>query len=246
MDQETVDSADELDESPEAIREAMTGTRRDLARHLGKLRDLLITPQPLLAATKDTSMPAQKKQLKSVPSKGKKHPDQTEEKRPDTRTSRAKTAKDNGSSKKLADDGKAKSSKRSASGKSTSTNGAKARNGSGSTKSKSSSSRSRKSVEKSLVEKAGEVVDTLVAGAVVGAVTGAAQHVAHEPGALPLVAAPSPPAATGDDREKPTTREVLGELASGAALGAMSGAAKSVLPAETPKASKGKRSKGRS
>ena len=72
----------------------------------------------------------------------------------------------------------------------------------------------------------------MVAGAVVGAVTGAARHVAHEPGALPLVDPESLSSLRYSDHEKPTTREVLGEMASGAALGAMTGAAKSVLPAE--------------
>jgi len=82
----------------------------------------------------------------------------------------------------------------------------------------------------------------MVAGAVVGAVTGAAQHVAHEPGALPLVGPESLPSTGTADHEKPTTREVLGELASGAALGAMTGAAKSVLPAEpAPETKKGSR-----
>jgi hypothetical protein len=73
-----------------------------------------------------------------------------------------------------------------------------------------------------------------MAGAVVGAVTGAARAVAQEPTAVsggePTKLASSPVQAGG-----PGTKDVLGELASGAAVGAVSGVAKAVLPPEKPK-----------
>jgi len=233
MDQEPVDAPEELDESPVAIRESMASTRRDLARHLGALKDRLLHPRSITAATKEPTMPAQKKRELSSPSRGKPDVEESKEKRADSRTSKTKKANPNGSSKKTdAASPSAKSSKKADSSKKSPSNGSSKRKATDSHKSKSSTSRSRKSAEKSLVEKTGEVLDTVVAGAVVGAVTGAARHVAHEPGALPLVDPEPLSSSETPAHEKPTTREVLGEMASGAALGAMTGAAKSVLPAE--------------
>jgi hypothetical protein len=246
MDQEPVDFPDALDESPEALREAIARTRRDLARHIAALRDHLLTPRLILTAIEDISMVAQKKQLRSSPSRGKKLPDEPKEKRPDTQASRARSAEDTRGSKKAAANGTAKSSKKATAGEARPANGSKAHHGGDSRKSKSSSSRGRKRAEKSLLEKAGEVVDPVLAGAVVGAVTGAARQIAHEPGALPLVADPSAHAAGAEGHEKPTTREVLGEMAPGAALGAVTGAAKSILPAEPAAKAGKKRPKGHS
>ncbi len=78
----------------------------------------------------------------------------------------------------------------------------------------------------------GEVLDTMLAGAVVGAVTGAAQSPSHEPTAVTGAETLSAKA------ERPGTVEVVGEMASGAALGAISGVAKSILPAEKGKGSR--------
>jgi hypothetical protein len=245
MAQEPVDHSNELDGSPAAIRRSMTRTRRDLARHLAALRDRLLNPGPIMTATKEPTMPAQKKREQTSPSKKKNAPDEANERRADPRTSTSEGKASNGSSKKAgATASSARSSKKAAASKSSSANGSSKRKVSDSKKSKSSSSRGRQSAEKSLVEKTGEVLDTMVAGAVVGAVTGAARHVAHEPGALPLVDPESLTGSDTPDQEKPTTREVLGELASGAALGAMTGAAKSILPAESAPETK-KRSKKR-
>jgi len=71
----------------------------------------------------------------------------------------------------------------------------------------------------------------MVAGAVVGAVTGAARNVAHEAAAMPLTSEDVPAAPTHESSETPTTREVLSEMAGGAALGAVAGAAKAIMPA---------------
>ena len=90
------------------------------------------------------------------------------------------------------------------------------------------------------MEKTGEVLDTLVAGAVVGAITGAAQSVAKEPAAV-TAAEPKDLASSPDAGGGPGTKEVLNEMASGAVVGAVSGATKSVLPpenAERPTAKK--------
>ena len=95
---------------------------------------------------------------------------------------------------------------------------------------------------KSLIEKTGEVLDTMVAGAVVGAVTGAAAAVAKEPTAV-SAGAPTRQSASPAQAGGPGTREVLGELASGAAVGAVSGVAKAVLPPEKPKSTSKKRAK---
>ena len=90
---------------------------------------------------------------------------------------------------------------------------------------------------KSLVEKTGEVLDTMLAGRVVGAVTGAAQSLSQEPTAVTGVDVSTAKA------ESPGTGEVLGEMAPGAALGAVSGVAKAVLPTEKAKGTKKKSSK---
>jgi hypothetical protein len=95
---------------------------------------------------------------------------------------------------------------------------------------------------KSLIEKTGAVLDTVVAGAVVGAVTGAASAVAAEPTAVSpessTALAASPVQAGG-----PGTRDVLGEMASSAAVGAVSGVAKAVVPAEKPRRAAAKKKK---
>lgn len=59
--------------------------------------------------------------------------------------------------------------------------------------------------------------------------TGAARNLAHEPSAMPLCdeSVSGRPAAA--ETQKPTTGQVLEEMASGAAIGAVSGTAKAVM-----------------
>ena len=87
----------------------------------------------------------------------------------------------------------------------------------------------RKGVVKSLVEKTGELLDTVVV-----AVTGAVQSLSPEPSAAP-----------GSDAkaESPGTGEIVGEVAPGATLGAQSGVAKPVLSSKKGKSAKKKSSK---
>jgi hypothetical protein len=77
---------------------------------------------------------------------------------------------------------------------------------------------------KSVAAKAGQVLDTMMAGAVVGAVKGAAQSVAQDEAPDDFKGAVKKGAMT------PSTGEVLGEMAPGAAVGAVVGAAKAVMP----------------
>jgi len=70
--------------------------------------------------------------------------------------------------------------------------------------------------------KAGAVLDTMAAGAVVGAVKAAA-HAIDENQVQAL---------KGSGKKSPSTSAVLGDLAPGAAMGALVGAAQSVLPVE--------------
>jgi hypothetical protein len=108
---------------------------------------------------------------------------------------------------------------------------------------KKAPARKAKSAGQRLVEKTGDVLDTMVAGALIGAVTGAARNVAHETAAMPLTSDDVSRVPASASSDTPTTREVLGEMAGGAALGAVAGAAKAMLPAETEHAKTKKRAK---
>jgi len=88
------------------------------------------------------------------------------------------------------------------------------------------------------VAKTGEVLDTMLAGAVVGAVTGAAQGLANEPGAVK----PQETLTSGSSAKAHGTGEILSEMAPGAAAGAVAGAAKSVMPKAKAKGGKSKKS----
>jgi len=115
----------------------------------------------------------------------------------------------------------------------------------GSAKSKTASP---KRVVKAIAEKSTEVLGEMLTGAAVGAVTAAAERVSDQPTAVTAVVA-EPATATptgavtkkGSGSKKAATPkrgkgkpsgEVLGEMLSGAAVGAVAGAAKSVLPVE--------------
>ena len=87
---------------------------------------------------------------------------------------------------------------------------------------------------KGVAAKAGEVIDTMAAGAVAGAITAAAQSISEG----------KAKALKGRRKAAISTREVLAEIAPDAAMGAVVGAAKAVMPAEAnplkPKGSKPK------
>jgi hypothetical protein len=78
------------------------------------------------------------------------------------------------------------------------------------------------------VQKTGAVLDTMVAGAV----TGAARGLADEPAAVPVRTGETTRPAPATLSEGPRTTAVLSAMAPGAPLGAVSGVAKTVLPAE--------------
>jgi len=83
------------------------------------------------------------------------------------------------------------------------------------------------------MEKVGEVLDTMVAGAIAGAVVGAARELDQEP--APRQSATSSP----KKRAKASTAEVVEEMAPGAAVGAIVGAADAVLPKQKKKGAGG-------
>ena len=74
-----------------------------------------------------------------------------------------------------------------------------------------------------------------------GAITGAARNLADEPTAMPLYEADLRDEAPGGGghSDASTTTDVLGEMASGAALGALTGAAKVVMPRSPRRARSG-------
>ncbi len=221
-----------------ALRQAIAETRAELARHLSALRHHLFHPHLSSndPVTETNMATAKKKTTRSSAGGGSSAKGRSASKASsssakgrasaDSRPS-GEARKPSASSKPQAKAGAAKS-KSSASASARKSGRAASASGSSRTRSRST----RKEV-KSLVAKTGEVLDTMVAGAVVGAVTGAARAVGNEPTAVspadPASLASAPVRAGG-----PGTKQVLGELASGAAVGAVSGAAKSVLPPEKP------------
>jgi len=101
-----------------------------------------------------------------------------------------------------------------------------------------------KRVVKGVAAKTTEVLGEMLAGAAVGAITGAANEVKDEPTAAQRsVAAVKRGTAVKKSSGKRTATppgEVLSDLATGAAIGAVAGAAKAVMPSEESKGSKGK------
>jgi len=101
---------------------------------------------------------------------------------------------------------------------------------------------SRKKVVGAIVDKTTEVLGEMLTGAAIGAVTGAAERVDDQPTAVredkekrAIVAKSEKVAgAKASSRRRSTSKEsgvVLGEMLSGAAVGAVTGAAKAVIPA---------------
>lgn len=190
----------ERDLSPAELRAAIAETRASLARNLHALKDHLLHPFAQSDPAGDTSMPTEKK----ARTKAKKSSDKREN-----------GSKANGATKTKAKAKTKSSAKSTARGKS-STSRAK--------------SGGRTKALQGIVARTGEVLDPVLAGAVVGAITGAARSVAKEPTAVPLCdpdtgTMPQPVAGA----EGSSTTEVLSELTSGAAMGAVAGAAKAVV-----------------
>ena len=231
MDQEPVERTGELNDAPASIRAEIAETREQLARHLRALKNHLLHPiSSHHDHAKDPAMPTPSKSHSpgtsshQAPSRRRSAAAKSPGKEPASKA-HAK-GESSGASAKAKSNGKevaAKSSKTSSRGSSTSKTSKKG----------SKSSKSSKSLAKTLVAKTGKTLDTVVAGAVVGAITGAARNLADEPTAMPLCdqtsGTESKQAAHSDAS---TTTDVLGEMASGAALGALTGAAKVVMPSE--------------
>jgi hypothetical protein len=111
--------------------------------------------------------------------------------------------------------------KKSATKKSESKQAASTPKASGKTKSTQHAKRTTRKSE-GAVAKAGAVIDTMGAGAVVGAVMAAALAIDQN----------QVKALNGGGKKPPTTAGVLGDLAPDAAMGAVVGAAQTVLPVE--------------
>ncbi len=209
MDQEPTDRFLELDDSPSNIRTAMMETRQQLAAHLGALKERLLHPLTARSSPKGPTMPTKKQTSRESGAK------RTEKSKPqasraDARTKQSTVAKPAQPSK--AAETKTRKENR------------------GKAAAPRKKTAAQKAEVQGLVARTGETLDTMIAGAIVGAVTGAARNLAHEPSAMPLcdeTPATQPAVATED---KPTTGQVLEEMASGAAIGALSGTAKAVVP----------------
>ncbi len=224
MDQGAGDSPDELDGSPAAIRASMAQTRDELARHLAALKDRLFHPSLADAPGAERAMATKKTGRRAVSSSagessGSDRAQHTTSKSGESSAAPKVSAPKAGPKTKAA---APKKSSTQASG------GVQARKKGASASPRKS--RTPKGQEKGIVQKTGEVLDTVLAGAVVGAITGAARNLAHEPTAVPASGTLELRSAPGAKQESPTTGEVLSELASGAAVGAVAGAAKSILP----------------
>ena len=221
------------------LRAAIAETRADLARHLGALKQHLFHPQIAHHESASEIDMATTKKKAARPSASKGGSSKTKAAARPSSTAKGRDSAAAGTTKPAADRKTAATpTKTKSKAKTSSTNPSRPASAS-STKSKrstakASASRSksgsaRKPAAKSLLAKTGEVLDTMVAGAMVGAITGAAQTVAGQPTAVTAAepqAMNSSPAAVGG----PGAKEVLGEMAGGAAVGGVSGAAKAVLP----------------
>lgn len=222
MDQEPIDHSFELDDSPSTVRAAMAETRQQLALHLSALKERLLHPLEAVDSAKDPTMPTAKKSSRQ-PADKKSQDDKSPSSRAD-----AKTKKKSAPSASVGASQKTTAAKSEKSSKSEGTKTRKtAQSGKAAPARKKTSAREGKA--QSLVARTGETLDTMVAGAIVGAVTGAARNLAHEPTAMPLCDEPPSGQQAAADVEKPTTGQVLEEMASGAAIGAVSGSAKAVM-----------------
>lgn len=215
---------DQVADSPTEIREAIAQARADLGRHLSALSNPLLpsegdSPGGVTMSTEKNTKPASSKskgakaatttKTKAAPSASAKTKPTASKTTKSTTPSKSSAAK----TKPTSPQASAKSTKKSTSSKSSTAKSATARKG------------------KSVAAKAGQVLDTMAAGAVVGAVQAAAQSIAQSE--TPSVNSLHGPTAS--------TREVLGEMAPDAALGAVVGAAQAIIPeASEPEEGKSK------
>jgi hypothetical protein len=192
--------------SPRHLRAEIARTREELSRHLDALRIRVLHPERAEGQQSEAFMPTKRASRRPSPSSG----DDGGKTEGTKKSRKAASTKRGGETSR-------KKETRSSSGK------------------KGSSSRTKsasKSKGKSMVAKTWKVLDTVLAGAVVGAVTGAARGLADEPSTVapPETAASSPREAAVSDQ--PTPGKVLEEMAPGAAVGAVSGAVKAIVPPE--------------
>jgi hypothetical protein len=195
----------------------MRQTRAGLTRKLDQLKQRLLHPSDTPRTGANLAM-AQKKATKSAAASSAKS-------KPAAKTAPGKTgAKAAGTSAKAAPKA----------------------HGATAAKKKAASSHKRaasKSTMEVVADKTGEVLSEMLTGAVVGAVAGAAQRVKEEPPARDAArnAAAGKRGKAAPAKQKSaaaTPREVVGEMLSGAAVGAVTGAAKSVVPAPSRGAKK--------
>jgi len=213
----------------------MAETRDELARHLSALKDRLFHPPQVRGPATEKAMPTQKKASRGTASSSQGGSSKSQPTPKDSSKREAKA--DSRDSEPKKETVKASPMRKRASSKAGETSSRK--RGTSSTQGKSSP----KGEGESLVAKTVEVLDPLLAGAIVGAVTGAARKLEHEPTALPPDAPASLTTSSKGKKKLPTTGEVLEELASGAAVGAVAGVAKTVLPADRAQGGKKKGSK---
>ena len=190
----------------------MMETREQLAAHLGALKERLLHPLTARSSLKGPTMSTKKPTSRESGAK------KTEKSKP--QTSRADAWTKQSTAAKPAQPSKAAETK------------SRKENPKAATPRKKTST--KKTEVQGLVARTGETLDTMIAGAIVGAVTGAAKNLAHEPTAMPLCDETPVVQQAGATEDKPTTGQVLEEMASGAAIGALSGTAKAVVP-KTPK-----------
>jgi len=191
-----------MSDSPADIRAAIANTRDELSQHLSELSNRFFPPKGA-DGPNEASMPTEKR-TKPPTHSGAEARDSSKSGKPTgKRLSPGKT--DVKDTKKSTSTKKTSAPKPGSARKSTTT---------------------RK--VKSVTAKAGQVLDTMMAGAVVGAVKAAAQAVSQNEASNGLKGA-----GKKRDAMAPSTGEVLGEMAPGAAVGAVVGAAKAVMPDES-------------
>jgi hypothetical protein len=192
--------------SPADIRTAIADTRDELGQHLSVLGNQFFSPKGA-DGPKETTMPTEKRAKPPTQSGG--------ESRDSSKSGRATVKGQNPGKADAKDTKKSTSTKKTVASKPGSAG-------------RSTTTRKVKGV----AAKAGQVLDTMMAGAVVGAVKAAAQAVADKEALNGLEGAGKKGHAMAR-----STGEVLGEMAPGAAVGAVVGAAKAVMP-ETGEAKK--------
>lgn len=185
---------EEVDASPSEIRKAITKARSDLGAHLDALHPLNLIG--LGESPGEPEMPTTKNS--SAPKGGK-----TAAKK----STAGKSEAENAVSKRKGSGGGAKASAKEKSSQNGSNRAAK--------------HRPAKKAE-GVMAKAGDVLDTMAAGAVVGAVKAAARSIDEN----------KIQGFKGGAKKAASTADVLGDLAPGLAMGAVVGAAETVLPVE--------------